>query len=125
MTEQDKIAAAEPALDCRVAHSAWGRDDIMALAAVRYCIGRSSYIVGDCVDWLHNQWPRMSDSIKRTIARDVDEAIARDDEARTDGREHKPLGWDCDRIEWLRAQALWAHNTEVRGAAPHGKETKP
>lgn len=24
----------------------WGRDDLMALAAVRYCFGRMSYIVG-------------------------------------------------------------------------------
>ena len=24
----------------------------MALAAVRYCLGRMSYIVGDCCEWL-------------------------------------------------------------------------
>ena len=89
---------------------AFGRDDLMALAAVRYCLGRSSYIVGDCVDWMIAQWPNLSDSIKRTIARDVDEAFARDDEARSKGREHKPLGWDCDRREWERAQRLWVPN---------------
>lgn len=33
--------------------SPWGRSDLMATAAVRYCLGRCSYIVGDCVDWLH------------------------------------------------------------------------
>lgn len=30
----------------------WGRDDLMASAAVRYCLGRSTYIVGDRADWL-------------------------------------------------------------------------
>ena len=110
MTEQETKAAAEPPLDCRVGHGAWGRDDLMALAAVRYCLGRSSYIVGDCVDWLITQWPNLSDSIKRVIARDVDEAFERDDEARADGREHKPLGWDCDRAYWTKARALWVPN---------------
>lgn len=93
---------------------AWGRDDLMALAAVRYCLGRSSYIVGDCVDWLHYQWPNLSGSIKRTIARDVDEAIARDDDARECGK-YRPLGWDCDRAQWLRARELWMHNEPAKG----------
>lgn len=82
--------------------TAWGRDDMMALAAVRYCLGRSSYIVGDCVEWLIEQWPNFSDSIKRTILRDVLEVKKRDDEDRADGREHEALGHDCDRAEWLR-----------------------
>lgn len=111
MNKPDAIAAAEHPLDCRVGLvDIWGRDDLMALAAVRYCLGRSSYIVGDCVDWLRAQWPNLSDSIKHTIARDIDEAFERDDEARADGREHKPLGWDCDRQYWEQARRLWAPN---------------
>ena len=27
---------------------AWGCDGLMALAALRYCLGRMTYIVGDC-----------------------------------------------------------------------------
>lgn len=82
--------------------AAWGRDDLMALAAVRYCIGRMTHIVGDCVDWLIDQWPNFGESIKRTILRDVREAMARDDEDRAEGREHRTLGGDCDRAEWDR-----------------------
>ena len=31
----------------------------------------------------------------------------RDDEAREDRRECKPLGWDCDRQQWERVRRLW------------------
>ena len=109
--EQDNGASFEPPIDWRVMRDVWGRDDLMALAAVRYCLGRSSYIVGDCVEWLHKQWPHLSTGIRKTIARDIEEEIARDDEARAEGREHKPLGWDCDRARWLTTRELWAaHN---------------
>ena len=112
--EVDRKAAAEPPLGCGVMRDVWGRDDLMALAAVRYCLGRSSYIVGDCVDWLHKQWPHLSAGIRKSIARDIEEEIARDDEARIQGREHKPLGWDCDRARWLTTRELWAaHNKEL------------
>lgn len=79
----------------------------MATAAVRYCLGRQSYIVSDCVDWLHEQWPALSESCRKVIARDIDEAIVRDDEARIDRDERLPLGMDMDRAEWLRAAQLW------------------
>lgn len=79
----------------------------MALAAVRYCLGRMSYIVGDCVDWLVEQWPNISESTRKTIARDVDEAIKLDDEDRMQRREHKRLGMDMDREQWDRARKLW------------------
>ena len=61
---------------------AWGRGDLMAIAAVRYCLGRQTYIVGDCADWLIAVWTRLSESARKTIQRDVDEEFARDDEAR-------------------------------------------
>jgi hypothetical protein len=86
----------------------WGRSDLMALAAVRYCLGRSSYIVGDCVDWLHQQWPRMQPSIQALIARDIDAEFARDDRARAEGYADTPLGMDMDRRQWERARQLWA-----------------
>lgn len=85
----------------------WGRGDLMALAAVRYCLGRMSYIVGDCHDWLVAQWPQLSESIRKTIARDVEEAIARDDEVRANGGEYKPLGMDMDRQQWVSLRKLW------------------
>lgn len=29
-----------------------GRHNLMITAAVNYCLGRSTYITGDCADWL-------------------------------------------------------------------------
>lgn len=86
----------------------FGRDGLMAVAAVRYCTGRMSYVVSDCVDWLHQVWPDLPESARNCIQRDIEEAFKRDDEAREDGREYKPLGMDMDRQQWERARELWA-----------------
>lgn len=86
----------------------YGRADLMAIAAVRYCIGRMSYIVGDCADWLIAEWPQFEEGARRCIQRDIEEAFTRDDEARERGDEHKPLGMDCDRASWERVRELWS-----------------
>lgn len=83
----------------------WGRADLMATAAVRYCMGRSTYIVGDCVDWLIANWSRFEPGCRVTIERDISEAIQRDDEARERGDQYLPLGMGMDRREWERAAA--------------------
>lgn len=77
----------------------------MATAAVRYCLGRSSYIVGDCVDWLIQQQHAIEPSALKIIVRDIREAMQRDDDARERGDQHLPLGMDMDRREWERALA--------------------
>lgn len=97
---------------------AWGRDDLMALAAVRYCLGRMSYIVGDCCEWLPRVWPHLKPSVRAVIARDIDEAIRRDTEARARGDENLPLGMDYDRAEWVRMQHLWMQAPNVRVEGP-------
>ena len=51
----------------------WGRDQIMVIAAVRYCMGRSTYIVGDCAEWLIVQWPHFNEHTKAIIQRDLEE----------------------------------------------------
>jgi hypothetical protein len=79
----------------------WGRDDLMAIAAVRYCLGRMTYIVGDCCDWLPWAWPHLSESARKTILRDLDEAIAQDSKGRELGLQYKALGMDMDRANWL------------------------
>lgn len=83
----------------------WGRADLMAMAAVRYCIGRRSYIVGDCVDWLITNWQAFEPNCRNVILRDLREAMQRDNEARERGDEYRPLGMDMDRREWDRALA--------------------
>lgn len=94
---------------------AWGRDDLMAIAAVRYCLGRMTYITSDCSEWLVAQWPNIKPNARAVIQRDIDEAFARDDEARESGDSYKPLGWDCDRAVWQKVRELWAPNAKVSG----------
>lgn len=80
----------------------WGFNDLMVVAAFRYCLGRRTYIVGVCADWLIAQWPNFSDSTKDLIQRELEEAFKRDAT-----NEYKPLGDDCDHAEWERVRGLW------------------
>ena len=84
-----------------------GHDHLMVIAATRYCLGRMTYVVGECASWLIKTWPLLSQQTQNIIKRDIEEAFARDDEDREAGRDFKALGWDCDRAEWLRVRKLW------------------
>ena len=85
----------------------YGRDELMVIAAVRYCLGRMSYIVGDCADWLIIVWPELQESTRKTIQRDVEAEFTKDDYARLERLEHMPLGMDQDRAQWERVRRLW------------------
>lgn len=78
----------------------------MAIAAVRYCMGRSSYIVGDCADWLKANWPELSDKAKQTITRDLRHALDQDDTDRITKQTHNHLGHDLDKAIWLDVMAF-------------------
>lgn len=84
-----------------------GHDHLMVIAATRYCLGRMSYIVSDCADWLIKIWPRLDKSTKTIIKRDIEDEFRRDNKAREDGGTYRPLGMDCDRKQWERVRALW------------------
>lgn len=49
--------------------------DLMVMAAHRYCLGRRSYIVGCCIEWLGTVWSKLKDGDKYTILRDTYEAL--------------------------------------------------
>lgn len=85
----------------------WGMNDLMVTAAFRYCCGRQTYISGVCADWIIEQWENFAENARELIKRELEEEFARDDEARAEGRDYKPLGWDCDRREWERVRQLW------------------
>lgn len=84
-----------------------GHDHLMVIAATRYCLGRMTYIVGDCADWLVKLWPLLGDPTRAIIRRDIEEAFRRDDDDRAAGRDYKALGHDCDRAEWAKVRGLW------------------
>ena len=85
----------------------YGRDDLMAVAAFRYSLGRMTYIVSDCADWLCEQWPNIAENARKVIQRDLEEAFRRDDETRKEGSGYKALGHDCDRAQWEKVRRMW------------------
>lgn len=50
-------------------------DQLMALAAFRYCLGRRSYIVGSAIEWLRATWQQLDANTQGVILRDIVEAI--------------------------------------------------
>lgn len=91
---------------------AWGWHDLMVVAAVRYCLGRQTYIVGACASWLIDIWPLLSDKDRFVLRRDIEAEFERDDAARARGEKYRALGADCDRQDWERVRALWANQGE-------------
>lgn len=87
----------------------WGSDQMMVIAAFRYCLGRMTYVVEDCARWIITNWDQFSDNTKFVIQRDLEEEFRRDDEAREIGSTYKPLGQDCDRNQWERVRSLWSN----------------
>jgi hypothetical protein len=75
----------------------------MITAATRYCIGRRSYIVGDCVDWILANWDDWPENVRTTLERDLEYEFARD----ALYPDWKPLGDDCDKREWEKVRKLW------------------
>jgi len=85
----------------------YGRDHLMVIAAVRYSLGRMTYIVSDCCDWIIGNWNSWPENVKRIIQRDIEEKFREDDQFRADDYEYRPLGMDCDRAQWERVRKLW------------------
>jgi len=69
----------------------WGKNDLMVTAAHRYCLGRKSYIVSDCVEWLISIWPKLQAETKRVILKETQEAI-----------DKNKSGMTQDIEQWLR-----------------------
>ncbi len=63
----------------------------MVLAAFRYCLGRQSYIVSCCVDWLIDYWPEIDENTRYIIFDETMRAIEKGD-----------AGDRCDVTEWKR-----------------------
>ena len=85
-----------------------GNDHLIIVAAFRYCLGRRTYVVGEYARLLVKIWSLLSGNTKNLIHLELEEEFKRDDKARADGLDYKPLGWDCDRAEWERVRKLWS-----------------
>lgn len=73
----------------------WGFHNLMVLAAFRYCLGRQSYIVSCCTEWLTQYWPVIDDDNKKLIDKEIREAI-----------EGGWVGDQCDKQNWEKILQL-------------------
>lgn len=67
----------------------WGHHDLMVTAAHRYCLGRRTYIVSQCVEWLMHNWEKFEDTTKKLIIEETQEALERNN-----------AGDACDIDQW-------------------------
>lgn len=89
-------------------------DAFMALAGVRYCLGRHSYAPSLCCEWLKGRWPELAKGDRAVILRDIASHIA-------DERQSEDPTWELDVRTWENFVA-WATPTDalhIAGAA-HG-----
>lgn len=93
------------------ANNPYGRDDMMVIAAVRYCLGRQTYIVSDCADWLIANWERFAPGTRKLIQRDEDDRLF------SIGYHYRPLGMDCDGAEWERVRNLWNVDADLQAVS--------
>jgi hypothetical protein len=92
---------------------AWGWEELMVIAAFRYCLGRRTYIVETCADWVVKMWPVFSEKSRAIIKRDLEQAFCDDDRHRAEGDTYKTLGDDCDRRAWEKVRALWTQERKA------------
>jgi hypothetical protein len=52
---------------------------LMVMAAHRYCLGRQSYIVFDCIEWLKQWWTEIDAETQRTVVLDTVRALQEGD----------------------------------------------
>jgi hypothetical protein len=92
---------------------AWGWEELMVVAAFRYCLGSTTYMSDVCAEWVVMMWPEFSYQIRNLIERDLEEAFRDDDRQRVAGERHKTLGYDDNRAAWEKVRALWARPGKV------------
>ena len=70
-------------------------DPSIAIYAFRYCLGRKTYAVSECVKYLTNHWDKICKTDRHLIHNEIREAIDKND-----------IGMDMDRQEWEKILSL-------------------
>ena len=92
----------------------------LALCAIRYCIGRQSYIVGSGLAWARD-WGKRSPWIRNVLIQDLETAVRQIERSR--GHEHpwQVLGSATDEREWRAVLAeLLAQRDTAAGRGGRG-----
>lgn len=69
-------------------------DEQILICAVRYALGRMSYIVGDVARYVESKRNTLSSQCKNIIIRDIEEELERYHKA------GQTLGMECDERTW-------------------------
>ena len=72
-------------LEASVSQQCWGPGQFAVVAAFRYCLGRQTYIVQECADWLLLHWPVIEQPVRDLIKRELERAFEQDDKVRAGG----------------------------------------
>jgi len=75
-------------------------NDFFVLSAMRYAMGRMTYIVYETVRWIISVWPHITSGTKSLVRRELSEALMRDAIDRDAGKDIGFLGALCDRDSW-------------------------
>ena len=71
-------------------------EEMILICAVRYALGRMSYIVGDVCRYVALKQPDLSQNCINIIIRDIEEELKRYHDA------GQTLGMECDERTWVR-----------------------
>lgn len=71
-------------------------EELMLISAVRYALGRMSYIVGVTCEFVKTVKPRLSQECINIIIRDIEEELERYH------RSGHLLGMECDERQWVK-----------------------
>jgi hypothetical protein len=110
-------------------HATVPASNLMVVAAVRYCLGRRTYIVHECASWLLATWPLMSPKMRTNVAREIEDAfsehatllaIALRTQDPTDPATmfYSNLGDVCDIAAWRAVRTLWKAPECLRCSKP-------
>lgn len=81
-------------------------EEQIIICAVRYALGRMSYIVSDVCEYVRFKKDELSDECKKIIARDIK------DEYQFYHRQGKTLGMEYDEQNWMRLLEMLKEGAE-------------
>ena len=70
-------------------------EEQILICAVRYALGRMSYIVGTVCDYVKSKRNEISDNCKNIIIKDIEESVE------YHHRINRTVGMECDEREWI------------------------
>lgn len=85
--------------------------ELMLISAVRYALGRRTYIVAETARYVRGKLGMVKDATLVVLLHDIDERIAWSERSGMSG-----LGDECDRAEWMLLHEAIAEEIKKRGA---------